>query len=52
MSNFLIVKRFIILICRGVYGHCEGELPWAACDEPLRPAMSKIVGNNNKSHNV
>ena len=28
----------------GVHGHLEGELPWASCDEPLRPAMAKIVG--------
>ena len=29
---------------RGAHGHFEGELPWANCDEPLRPAMAKIVG--------
>jgi hypothetical protein len=28
----------------GVHGHLEGELPWGSCDEPLRPAMAKIVG--------
>ncbi|CAF0890984.1 unnamed protein product [Brachionus calyciflorus] len=28
----------------GVYGHFEGELPWAECNEPLRPAMARLVG--------
>ena len=45
---------YILIVClvinkismklSGVYGHFEGELPWAECDEPLRPLMAKIVG--------
>ena len=30
----------------GVYGHMEGDLPWATCEEFLRPQMAKIVGNH------
>ena len=33
-----------VLFFSGVNGHFEGELPWATCNEPLRPAMSRLVG--------
>jgi hypothetical protein len=38
------LKLNLIFMHSGVHGHLEGELPWASCDEPLRPAMAKIVG--------
>lgn len=28
----------------GVHGHVLGELPWATCEDPLRPAMAKLIG--------
>lgn len=28
----------------GVFGHFEGDLPWATCEEMLRPQMGRIVG--------
>lgn len=36
----------------GVFGHLEGELPWATCEDPLRPAMAKIVGAKTDEVNV
>ena len=35
-------SRFFLL--SGVHGHFEGDLPWADCDTPLKPAMAKLVG--------
>ncbi len=35
-----------------MHGHLEGELPWASCDEPLRPAMAKIVGKKHYFDNT
>lgn len=32
------------MIKSGVHGHLEGELPWACCEDPLRPSMAKLVG--------
>ena len=29
---------------RGAHGHLEGELPWATCQEALRPLVAKLVG--------
>lgn len=29
----------------GVFGHLEGDLPWATCEDMLRPQMGRIVGN-------
>jgi kynureninase len=37
---------------RGVYGHMEGELPWASCEEPLRAPLAKLVGANVDEVNV
>lgn len=28
----------------GAHGHLEGELPWATCQEALRPLVAKLVG--------
>lgn len=36
----------------GVYGHMEGDLPWATCEEFLRPQMAKIVGASMDEVNV
>jgi kynureninase len=45
--NNKIVNYFIKK--SGVYGHFEGELPWADCEMPLKPAMAKLVGAKSES---
>jgi kynureninase len=36
----------------GVFGHFEGDLPWATCEELLRPQMGRIVGAKTDEVNV
>ncbi len=47
LKLFWIQYEFLIIIYykSGVHGHMNGELPWATCEEPLRPSMARLVGS-------
>lgn len=52
MAKVLVDKEFDKWAKIGVHGHLEGDLPWATCEDVIRPSMAKVVGARTEEVNL